>query len=209
MTHLHNGIKNRVDAEKKGLVNLKTNQFNLSEIKWSTFIWNKNKMKRKKSWKNWTEHLRTITCCRMFWHTSSYGPRKRWERMQKQNICRDNGQELYKVYQRNQPTNLTCSTNPKLDDKFKTKWHLRISCQMLNICDKQKIFKCCQIRSSHYIQRKRIKMMAGDLRNNGSWMQGGEDHCSRIWYLDIDPYTRGQLVFHKDVKGNQWREWSW
>lgn len=33
MTHLHNGIKNRVDAEKKGLVNLKTNQFNLSEIK--------------------------------------------------------------------------------------------------------------------------------------------------------------------------------
>lgn len=63
MTHLHNGIKNRVDAEKKGSVNLKTNQLNLSEIKWSTFIWNKNKMKRKKkSWKNWIEHLRTITC---------------------------------------------------------------------------------------------------------------------------------------------------
>lgn len=33
MTHLHNGIKkNRVDAERR-LVNLKTNQFNLSEIK--------------------------------------------------------------------------------------------------------------------------------------------------------------------------------
>ena len=93
----------------------------------------------------------------MFWHTSSYGPRKRWERRQKQNICRDNGQELYKIYQRNQPTNLTCSTNPKLDDKFKTKWHLRISCQMLNICDKQKILNCCQIKSSHYIQRRELK----------------------------------------------------
>lgn len=33
MTHLHNGIKNRVDAEKKGSVNLKTNQLNVSEIK--------------------------------------------------------------------------------------------------------------------------------------------------------------------------------
>ena len=51
MTHLHNGIKNRVDVEKKGSVNLKTNQLNLSEIEWSTFIWNKNKMKRKKKLK--------------------------------------------------------------------------------------------------------------------------------------------------------------
>ena len=51
-------------------------------------------------------------------------------------------------------------------------------------------------------------MMAGNLRNNGSRMQGGKDHYSRIWYLEIDTYTHGQLVFRKDVKGNQWREGS-
>ena len=33
MTDLYNGINNRVDTQKKGSVNLKTSQQNLSEIK--------------------------------------------------------------------------------------------------------------------------------------------------------------------------------